>query len=445
MCAGYGDERGYPILKHRYGLEGAPTYTLDEIGNFYGISRERARQLEKRAKDRLGAALTGKDDLGEVSVPEPFREEAQELLRELSSLGALAHDSAIRGLIISRYGPAAAQCDGNLTLLLEVLGLKPIPPDYVGLPAGGARVWTSEGGASDFKKLKPITSFLRRYLREQVRSVSEFELTVELNRTLRSPAQGPDVRLALKICPDVEPVGEDEYRIRFNELASLASKAGRLLAEAGQPLHYKDLAREISRLALAERLPRLRQTAALRAQLSASPDFKAVGRSGKWALASWEHVRVESIAELMQDALAAHGRSLSLEEVFDHVRQGRPDVRKATIQALVSMREDLFQRDSRGRVRLVAWGGFPRPTGRRRSDARPNRSPRGLKMEELILEYLAQAPRNEALVREVRDYVVEETGAKHPTFYRVLSELPEVRKKETADGLVCYLRQSEPP
>ncbi len=65
-------------------------------------------------------------------------------------------------------------------------------------------------------------------------------------------------------------------------------------------------------------------------------------------------------------------------------------------------------------------------------------------MEELILKYLAEAPRNEALVREVRDYVVEEAGAKHPTFYRVLSELPEVGKKETADGLVCYLRRSEP-
>lgn len=47
------DEREASILKMRYGLEGENPMTLEEVGNILKISRERVRQIEVRALNKL--------------------------------------------------------------------------------------------------------------------------------------------------------------------------------------------------------------------------------------------------------------------------------------------------------------------------------------------------------------------------------------------------------
>jgi RNA polymerase primary sigma factor len=48
--------RDATVLRLRFGLEGRPALTLDEVGEIYGITRERVRQLETRSLKRLRSA-----------------------------------------------------------------------------------------------------------------------------------------------------------------------------------------------------------------------------------------------------------------------------------------------------------------------------------------------------------------------------------------------------
>ena len=52
------DERAAKILKLRYGLEGEDPMTLKEIGQRIGLTRERVRQIEHEALNRLRDAMT---------------------------------------------------------------------------------------------------------------------------------------------------------------------------------------------------------------------------------------------------------------------------------------------------------------------------------------------------------------------------------------------------
>jgi RNA polymerase sigma factor (sigma-70 family) len=51
------DERERVIIRNRYGLLGGKELTLEEIGKTLNLSRERVRQLEREAKDKLKATL----------------------------------------------------------------------------------------------------------------------------------------------------------------------------------------------------------------------------------------------------------------------------------------------------------------------------------------------------------------------------------------------------
>lgn len=50
------DERMPDILRRRYGLDGDEPQTLDQVGDDYGVTRERIRQIQERAEDKIRTA-----------------------------------------------------------------------------------------------------------------------------------------------------------------------------------------------------------------------------------------------------------------------------------------------------------------------------------------------------------------------------------------------------
>jgi RNA polymerase sigma factor (sigma-70 family) len=50
---GHLDDRERRIIVSRYGLNGAHEQTLEQLGKEFGITKERVRQIECRAQDKL--------------------------------------------------------------------------------------------------------------------------------------------------------------------------------------------------------------------------------------------------------------------------------------------------------------------------------------------------------------------------------------------------------
>ena len=48
------------VIRHRFGMHGGPAMTLKEIGGLLGLSRERVRQIECRAKMKMRAICTSR-------------------------------------------------------------------------------------------------------------------------------------------------------------------------------------------------------------------------------------------------------------------------------------------------------------------------------------------------------------------------------------------------
>lgn len=64
------DEREHRIIDARFGLDGKKPMTLEEVGVEFGVTRERIRQLQNIALDKMRKALHRKEE----PIPEPLHE-----------------------------------------------------------------------------------------------------------------------------------------------------------------------------------------------------------------------------------------------------------------------------------------------------------------------------------------------------------------------------------
>ena len=55
------NEREKDIIQMRFGIGINTTYTLSEIGEMYNVTRERVRQIEKNALNKIASSKVGKD------------------------------------------------------------------------------------------------------------------------------------------------------------------------------------------------------------------------------------------------------------------------------------------------------------------------------------------------------------------------------------------------
>ena len=68
------DERELTIIRYRYGLDGGPERTLEEVGNRFGVTRERIRQIQGSALAKLRRMMERRDMILDPDM-EAFRQD----------------------------------------------------------------------------------------------------------------------------------------------------------------------------------------------------------------------------------------------------------------------------------------------------------------------------------------------------------------------------------
>ena len=97
------NKQDFEILKHRYGLGGSKVLTLQEVGNYYRLTRERVRQRESRGLRKTQDFLLGQAELSEWRIPQSVNDEAKNLLTILKSGDTLLTEPEIISTVQNHY------------------------------------------------------------------------------------------------------------------------------------------------------------------------------------------------------------------------------------------------------------------------------------------------------------------------------------------------------
>ncbi|MEM9336275.1 MAG: sigma factor-like helix-turn-helix DNA-binding protein [Patescibacteria group bacterium] len=322
-------DRACDVLEKRYGLgKDGETYTLESIGQSYGITRERVRQIENYGIQSIQKA----DVYGE------FEEVFAELHKLIDELGG--------GLIAEHVLLDELTNDPilrNHIYFLLVLGdpfyRSKENPQY-------AHRWYTEKKIAELveKALKSVHGTIKR---DEL--ISEQEVLNRFRNELIEIADKYDEQVMkrwLMISKQISnnPLGDwghaDSPNVRVKGIRDYAYLA---VKRHGSPMHFREVAEAIDEL-----FNRKAHTATTHNELIKDDRFVLVGR-GLYALSEWGY-SAGVVKEVLRDILEKEG-PLSREELIDKVRKERY-VKDNTI--VVNLQDGaLFKRLANGTYAVV--------------------------------------------------------------------------------------------
>ena len=381
------ESRDVKILTLRLGLEDGEKRTLEKVGTVLGITRERVRQLQRKALLNLSRR-----------VARDYADETFDCMRRLEAFGDRVGERPMSEDLTTALAQAAGpSASSNIGLLKQVVKdaharsrrtgrlLRDFP-----LPS-----WPSWNDAPDAerKSLGAVDSLVIRSLTESAHSVSvaEIEAAVRAAPKARAAlADWPylDLRLRIEFMLGVRVDGDGFCSMTERSHSRLSKRSHRLLAltsvirEEGKPLHYKEISRRIRPLlpdqyAMSDRN--------VHAWVDRYKDrFKWAG-PGIYGLAEWDigvqdgdlddHLRPArrtGIGDQIALLLTERGEPIPMIELEEHILR-RFSVNRTSVSASVTQdKAQRFQTLSGGRVALAVW--YPRPPVQRSYGSRSGAS-----------------------------------------------------------------------
>ncbi len=344
------DDRGWQIFQRRFLVEEGNRLTLEELGSVYNLTRERVRQIESMAIEAIRKPVLEDDYFGlEFRLRPELRKIFTDARQHFHSLGLPAWpESRWIAELAQLWSVSAARIERYLRLLVEIFGYRRVRAERAPLEA---LIFDDATLKAESKRVAALVEAVHAVLEANGAGLDSFELAVALKKAGQKFAGLEEVPSLVQLCPTVERIGE-RYRLRFEHVRGRGDQAFRILLDAGAPLHYSDLLREINR-----RLPaakRIEGKENLVNHMTADRRMRPIGRSGEWALVEWG-LETRSLVDVIADVLSEAGEAMPREEIAAKVLEKRAGA-EASIGMLLDFHADRFRKVGPRMYGLSAWG-----------------------------------------------------------------------------------------
>ncbi|MBU1037009.1 hypothetical protein KKF32_03155 [Patescibacteria group bacterium] len=310
-------EREVIVLRHNLDLGGRKT--LEKIGNNFNITRERVRQIENSALNKI------KNLSDSQNIIEPI-----EIIfnQTLEHFGGIMSEEMLLEEILSLVGSTEENKTYTSFMLSQLLRDR---FHYSQETEKFHPAWKQP--SVSWENYEDILNLL-------IKIIEDFNEPVDLNRILSHlqknyadhPQQSyfnePTVISFLKISKKVKPNPFDEWGIAGWDLITLkriSDKVYLVLKKKDEPLHFTKIAQEIDKLKFSNKQA---NPATIHNELILDDKYVLVGR-GIYALKEWGYqpgIVVEVIIDILKNAT----KPLTREEIIDQVLKKR-FVKKSTI------------------------------------------------------------------------------------------------------------------
>lgn len=432
-CTAFGYHRNLEIIKKRYGFDGNGVFTLQDLGTYYGIQRERVRQLQNIAEEKIKETLLGEEP--RVNVPIELTSEILGFNTKLRELGPIFTEDDLFEVIQQKYHYKPTENDFiAIQLLLKLLDFSIILNTQLGSNIPMTKIWKSDPGFDEVHFID-VRKRVNNVLLISVKPLNFFEIMVLVNKGRKNKIEQSTVLLSLNTINHLEIIDENSYQVLFNVLGSLADKAYRVLYEELKPLKIGQLHREINhRLALSESNGDV-PIRSISQQLNIDKRFKPIGRSG-WALADWDSISTTTISDAIQEFLYKKNEEATVSEISEYVIEKRPDTTKNTISSILSQ-NDRFTKVSENAYALSEWK--KKPSYKKRVVISRKQNTIRESVRQVVIEYFELNNFEWVKMSQLKLFAEKKVECKDHTFYRYLGEIENIQKEKRADGWYCRL------
>ncbi|HQZ72680.1 MAG TPA: sigma factor-like helix-turn-helix DNA-binding protein [Anaerolineae bacterium] len=412
------DEADWIILTHRHGLAGAEEYTLEELGDTLGVTRERVRQREVKSLQQVSAWLA---DPAAYVAPKRIHPAVSRFLASLNQYFSEVMSKPVQDPDFIARTNAMAQVRGSkanplVTMMAGLVGVQRVSLGRKGL----GDVW-SGGDSAQRRHMAWLLVQLHEILNQDTaEALSGVALTIALNRRSKRDQKLTLNQVApfIDLCSSIERLSDGRLRGRFSTLATRALQMERLLAEANEPLHLSEILRRLNhQMALSGDKPM--KSANLGNQLAADDRFVPIGRSGEWALSRWDSIETGTILDLMERCLIEHDSPRTQDDIYRWVAERRP-VSESSIAIYLSGAQSFVRADG-DRWALRQWQREPR--------TRRPRAGGGKVIDRCLVaaeRMLRQQPDGQMPLSELRNRLMKELGVPSASVYSFVSRLPQL-------------------
>lgn len=324
-----GDTRSMDILKRRFGLSNGERETLEEIGRDYGVTRERIRQIQKKALRKIQHPSTRSREAITVLVTK--------MLEENNIVISDSEADILVGKFFNNY-----EFDGSsfLDLLSE---LNWIQRNEI----GDVSFYTTG-------KMNPSISIFMKDVYIQLKSSGKSLSIDEISKLLITLnckySEWRNFEILIERLCNLDPRIEERTPGKFT-LYSHHSKTDdwaflirEVLEKEDTPLHFTEIADNVND-ALSNFNNKHIDVRRVHSILIERDEFSHSGVKGTYGLTEWGF-RKETTAELIKECIKKAGFPLHWKQIFNYVSKYK-DTKHANILAILN-NKDIFTKLGRG-------------------------------------------------------------------------------------------------